>query len=160
LEFVLHDYSTVDDVREYFEGALNMPFTRMGTIREPPLVVLNNFNTDETHVKLMAVTFQNMFPPVDVQKFSVTNTKRVVLFNYNPDDDMVEMRHYFIKRTKEEDSAFSIQQNEEEKKKKIHHIKLSDMGPHMKMSLYKVVEGVFSGETIYHSLCKLNYVFK
>lgn len=63
LEFIVHEYSTVEDVREYFVEALKMPFTGMGTISEPPLVVLNNFNTDETHVKLMAVTFQNMFPP-------------------------------------------------------------------------------------------------
>lgn len=89
----------------------------------------------------------------------MNNTKRVVLFNYNPEDEMVEMRHYFVKRTKEEDSSFSIQQNEEEKKKKIHHIRLSDMGPHIKMSLYRVLEGVFEGETIYHSLCKFFLFF-
>ncbi len=63
MEFVVPEYSTQGDVREFFVNALKMPYTSISEITEPPLVVLNNFNTDETHVKLMAVTFQNMFPP-------------------------------------------------------------------------------------------------
>ncbi|KAL0483462.1 hypothetical protein AKO1_014728, partial [Acrasis kona] len=154
LEFSINEYSTAQDIRD-FQTFMKERVVQMGKIREPPMVVLNNFNTDETQVKLMAVTFQNMFPPVDVQKFKVKDAKRVVLFNYDPETEQVEMRHYFVKRPEASGSEADAAEDEEKegapKTRKTQHIRLSDMGPHIKFSLYRVLEGVFTGETIYHS---------
>jgi ribosome biogenesis protein SSF1/2 len=62
-----------------------------------PLVVLNNFTGTEDHIKLMNVTFQNMFPPIDVQTVKLAECRRVVLFNYEKDTDTVEFRQYVVR---------------------------------------------------------------
>lgn len=62
-----------------------------------PLVVLNNFTGTEDHIKLMNVSFQNMFPPIDVQTVKLAECRRVVLFNYEKETDTVEFRQYVIR---------------------------------------------------------------
>ncbi|OQS01029.1 SWI4 1, Peter Pan-like protein suppressor [Achlya hypogyna] len=62
-----------------------------------PLVVLNNFNGTEDHVKLLNVTFQNMFPAIDVQTISLADCRRVVLFHYDKETGHVEFRQYVIR---------------------------------------------------------------
>ncbi|GLE09652.1 hypothetical protein PINS_up021389 [Pythium insidiosum] len=64
-----------------------------------PLVVLNNFTGSEDHIKLMNVTFQNMFPAIDVQTVQLSECRRVVLFNYEKETDTVEFRQYIIRAT-------------------------------------------------------------
>ncbi len=58
----------------------------------PPVVVTNNFGdvTAPPHVKLMRITFQNMFPAINVSTVKLGECRRVVLFNLirrNVDDD-------------------------------------------------------------------------
>lgn len=66
----------------------------------PPLVVLNNFSqSEESQVKLMRVTFQHMFPTINVKTVKLSECRRVVLFNFNKEDGTVEMRHYAIRAT-------------------------------------------------------------
>ena len=63
-----------------------------------PLVVLNNFSqSEESHVKLMKVTFQHMFPTINVKTILLRECRRVVLFHYNKYDGTVELRHYAIR---------------------------------------------------------------
>jgi len=58
---------------------------------------LNNFgSSEEQHVKLMKVTFQHMFPSINVKTVKLAECRRVVLFQLRKDDGMVEMRHYSI----------------------------------------------------------------
>jgi len=61
-----------------------------------PLVVLNNFPSDEEMPKLMAVMFQKLFPPINVQTVKLADCKRVILFSYNKQNKQVELRHYLI----------------------------------------------------------------
>ena len=65
----------------------------------PPLVVLNNFDDPENgrHVKIIAVTFQAMFPAINVKTVKLNECRRVVLVNYNREDDTLDMRHYLIR---------------------------------------------------------------
>ena len=70
----------------------------------PPIVVTNNFgdNTAPPHVKLMRITFQKMFPAVNVADVKLRDVRRVVLFNLTKNeeqDDVVEVRHYAIRAT-------------------------------------------------------------
>ncbi|CAH0514842.1 unnamed protein product [Peronospora belbahrii] len=66
-------------------------------LKSKPLVVLNNFTTPDDHIKLMNVTFQNMFPAIDVQTVALAECRRVVLFNYEKETDTVEFRQYVIR---------------------------------------------------------------
>jgi len=63
--------------------------------RAPPLVVLNNFGT-EPHMKLAAITFQNMFPPINVNTVKLTACQRVLLVDYNKETGRFRLRHYAI----------------------------------------------------------------
>ena len=82
----------------------------------PPIVVTNNFgdHTAPPHVKLLRITFQNLFPQINVSTVKLKDCRRVVLFNLiertnteasDPGDaevssiQIVEMRHYAIKAT-------------------------------------------------------------
>ncbi|GLE05904.1 hypothetical protein PINS_up015085 [Pythium insidiosum] len=47
----------------------------------------------------MNVTFQNMFPAIDVQTVQLSECRRVVLFNYEKETDTVEFRQYIIRAT-------------------------------------------------------------
>mmetsp|Transcript_50656 Transcript_50656/g.68925 ORF Transcript_50656/g.68925 Transcript_50656/m.68925 type:complete len:483 (-) Transcript_50656:107-1555(-) len=77
-------------------------YTSSTLFKTPPLVVLNNFGGNDgapipPHLKLMRITFQNMFPPLDVATMKLSECRRVVLFNLCRDSEKVEMRHYAIK---------------------------------------------------------------
>ncbi|CEP15258.1 hypothetical protein [Parasitella parasitica] len=61
-----------------------------------PLLVLNNFQQPGKEFKVMTAMLQNMFPSVDVQTMQLSEARRVLLFNYNEDTGMVDMRHYSI----------------------------------------------------------------
>lgn len=80
------------------------PYTSAGAFQQPPVVVTNNFGdaTAQPHVKLMRITFQNMFPAINVATVKLADCRRVVLFNMtkNADgEDVVEIRHFAIKAT-------------------------------------------------------------
>jgi len=66
-------------------------------VMTPPLVVLNNFSQSvESHTKLMRVTFQHMFPTINIKTVKLSECRRVVLFHLM-DDGNVEMRHYAVR---------------------------------------------------------------
>lgn len=80
------------------------PFTSAGAFQHPPVVVTNNFGdaTAQPHVKLMRITFQNMFPAINVATVKLADCRRVVLFNMTQNDegqDVVQVRHFAIKAT-------------------------------------------------------------
>ena len=63
----------------------------------PPLVVLNNFSqAEDSHVKLMRVTFQHMFPTINIKTVRLSECRRVALFHLM-EDGTVELRHFAIK---------------------------------------------------------------
>jgi ribosome biogenesis protein SSF1/2 len=75
------------------------PYTTAGLHNHSPIVVTNNFGdaTASPHIKLMRITFQNMFPAINVATVKLSQCRRVVLFNLVGEE--VEMRHYAIKAT-------------------------------------------------------------
>ncbi|CAM9481879.1 unnamed protein product [Ectocarpus sp. 13 AM-2016] len=66
-----------------------------------PLVVLNNFGDKQasSHVKLMKVTLQNMFPSINVATVKLQDCRRVVMFNLDKTNGTVEMRHFAVRAT-------------------------------------------------------------
>ncbi|KAJ3057579.1 hypothetical protein HK097_000046 [Rhizophlyctis rosea] len=92
LTFRISSYSLTRDVLA-LQTRPKSPGTEFKTA---PLVVLNNFNSDERHIKLVATVFQNLFPPIQVQTMKLADARRVILFNLNPETKEVEFRHYSI----------------------------------------------------------------
>ena len=58
--------------------------------------MLNNFNEQEKHLKLVATMLQNLFPPIKLQTIKLADARRVILFHYNKETDRIEFRHYAV----------------------------------------------------------------
>lgn len=63
-----------------------------------PIVVLNNFSLpgNPQFVPLLEATFRSLFPTVNVQLTQTAHIRRIVLFQYIPENELVEVRHYYI----------------------------------------------------------------
>jgi len=97
LSFKVKRFSLAKQVRAVQRRPID---TSSGIFQTAPVVVTNNFGGAEesAHVKLMRITFQNMFPAVDVGKVKLSDVRRVVLFNLLKDEDEeVEVRHYAVR---------------------------------------------------------------
>lgn len=92
LTFKLNEYSLMKDV----VSILKRPKTIGQQFRNPSLAVLNGFNGEDSHIKLMTTVFQNMFPSLKVQKVKLSDIGRCSVFNYNPETGCVDFRHYNI----------------------------------------------------------------
>ena len=58
-------------------------------------------------MKLMAITFQNMFPAIDVATVKLADCRRVARFHVDKESGEIEFRHYFI-RTKAADTSRQV----------------------------------------------------
>ncbi|XP_014208965.1 protein Peter pan [Copidosoma floridanum] len=65
--------------------------------KHSPLVVLNKFSGEGMQLKLMTTMFQNMFPTINLATVNLSNLRRCVCLNYNPDTKQIDFRHYAIK---------------------------------------------------------------
>ncbi|CCI40365.1 unnamed protein product [Albugo candida] len=68
-------------------------------LQHKPLVVLNNFASPEDHIQLLNVMFQSIFPPIDIQTVKLSECRRVVLFNFDKETNLIEFRQYVIRAT-------------------------------------------------------------
>lgn len=120
LMFRIHNYSLGRDVL----SSLKKQMTNKKLFSHAPLAILNNFTGEGSHVKLMASVFQNMFPTINVTKVTtfffhsgsrsifidfrfiiffglmqvkLSEIRRCVILNYDPETQLVEFRHYAIK---------------------------------------------------------------
>ncbi|XP_061401729.1 protein Peter pan-like [Musca vetustissima] len=92
LTFKVHQFTLARDVISQHKKQ----FIDEGMFKHSPLVVMNNFTGDGKHLKLMAHTFQNMFPAINLAEVNIATIRRCVLFSYNPETNLVDMRHYSI----------------------------------------------------------------
>jgi len=120
LSFKVNQFSLTRQVR----AVQRRPYDSQQAFSHAPIVVTNNFgdNTAAPHVKLMRITFQNMFPAINVASVKLVDCRRVVLFNFmrrdvkeeeksekenqnddspekEEEDEEVEVRHYAIRAT-------------------------------------------------------------
>ncbi|KAJ8679028.1 hypothetical protein QAD02_014815 [Eretmocerus hayati] len=65
--------------------------------KHSPLIILNRFSGEGMQLKLMASMFQNMFPTINLATVNLSNMRRCVCLNYNPDTKLIDFRHYAIK---------------------------------------------------------------
>uniref|UniRef100_A0A182MR80 Brix domain-containing protein n=1 Tax=Anopheles culicifacies TaxID=139723 RepID=A0A182MR80_9DIPT len=92
LTFKLHQYTLAKDVI----SNTRKQFVDDECFKTAPLVILNSFSGEGKHLKLMASTFQNMFPPINLSKIKLSSLKRCVLLSYNPVSKLIDLRHYSI----------------------------------------------------------------
>jgi len=91
LTFRVHKYTLSREVA----AAQRNPRAPPNAFLSPPLVVLNNFG-DAPHQKLATITFQNLFPPINVRKVKLSTCQRVVLIDYDKESGRFQFRHYTI----------------------------------------------------------------
>ncbi|XP_058128822.1 protein Peter pan isoform X1 [Anopheles ziemanni] len=92
LTFRVHQYTLAKDVI----NSARKQFVDEDCFKAAPLVILNNFSGEGKHLKLMASTFQNMFPSINLSTVNLSSLKRCVLLSYNPVSKLVDLRHYTI----------------------------------------------------------------
>jgi len=78
-------------------SALKHPQTFPKQFEHAPLLVMNGFQEDSIHIKLIATMFQNMFPSINVATVDLSTIKRCVLLSLDPVNGFIEFRHYNIK---------------------------------------------------------------
>jgi ribosome biogenesis protein SSF1/2 len=112
LSFRVHQFSLSRQIK----SLQKRPVSYTASLSEnPPVVVTNNFGdaSASPHVKLMRITFQNLFPAINVSTVKLSECRRVVLFNFTEEDtteeeqikgegpkrQIVQMRHFAVKAT-------------------------------------------------------------
>jgi len=81
------------------------PYYTMSLYDHPPVVVTNNFGDAAAppHVKLMRITFQALFPAINVATVNLSECRRVVLFN-------------LVRRRKQKETTEGDEKKEKKKK--------------------------------------------
>ena len=116
LTFRIHRFSLMKHVQKLQRRPMNV--NSLSITSNPPIVVTNNFGdvNSPPQIKLMRITFQNMFPAINVASVQLKECRRVVLFHLlesesgDSDDgsaeqpsskktQRIEVRHYAIRAT-------------------------------------------------------------
>ncbi|EJD05737.1 Brix-domain-containing protein [Fomitiporia mediterranea MF3/22] len=96
LTFRVEKYSLSKDILNTKKHARSMGLEYL----TPPLLVLASFPqpspTTPPHLTLLMKSFQSLFPPLSPQTLTLSSARRVVLVQYDPDHDTVDVRHYLI----------------------------------------------------------------
>jgi ribosome biogenesis protein SSF1/2 len=89
LTFRVHQFS----LSKHIQKLQRRPMTIKSLLDHPPIVVTNNFGdqTAPPQVKLMRITFQNMFPAINVATVKLKECRRVVLFHLVEEEVDVEV---------------------------------------------------------------------
>ena len=111
LTFRVHRFSLSKNIQKL----QRRPVNAKSLLDSPPIVVTNNFGdqTAPPQVKLMRITFQNMFPAINVANVKLKDCRRVVLFHLIEDESFdeeakkdtpaskqrIEIRQYAIRAT-------------------------------------------------------------
>lgn len=74
-------------------AALRRPQTFPKQFEHAPLLVMNGFQDESIHVKLIATMFQNMFPSINVATVDLSTIKRCVLLSMDSVNGLIEFRH-------------------------------------------------------------------
>uniref|UniRef100_A0A915DEN7 Brix domain-containing protein n=1 Tax=Ditylenchus dipsaci TaxID=166011 RepID=A0A915DEN7_9BILA len=172
LHFKVQNYSLARDVL----SSQKRPVIFEEQFQTSPLVILTGFNQPgKKHLNLVQTVIQNMFPSIDVDTLKLKNIRRALLASYDPENDIVEIRHYALKAVPSvsdfseymlnpgvlSDSEFEGEQVELDLPQDVSNrglmkgqktkIRLIEIGPRMSWKLMKIEEGINSGEVLYHS---------
>mmetsp|Transcript_13478 Transcript_13478/g.24165 ORF Transcript_13478/g.24165 Transcript_13478/m.24165 type:complete len:358 (-) Transcript_13478:724-1797(-) len=91
LSFKVLEYSLQNEVKALQRRPLILSNE---DFRDPPLLVMHRFGGASDEMRVMKATFENMFPALDVRTIHLSRVRRVLLIEYDPDEDAVHIRHY------------------------------------------------------------------
>ncbi|KAL0238325.1 hypothetical protein GEMRC1_012798 [Eukaryota sp. GEM-RC1] len=146
-----------------------------------PLLILSGFgsspNLPESALQLMSTTFQQVIPSIDIEKIKLTQCRRTLLV-HKQSDDSIEIRHYTISSNKAVSSSTltALAKNKLPKNVDLGDIddvadvlsrdghdtdtedgssrskvKLVEIGPRIRLSLYRIEDGLCGGNVLLHS---------
>ena len=172
--FKVEGYSLRKDIQK-MTGIIYPP--NCPEMSTPPLLILNGFNKGGEELKTLRLVLQQLFPPVQASVTQVNKFRRCVLFNYNEEDNTVDMRHYVVKvrDSRKEDIHEEIlkddmmidddnnmnvngEQNvllpitsngKENVEKRKSYVKLIDIGPRMRLRLLSIYSDFMKGKVLY-----------
>ncbi|XP_012539186.1 protein Peter pan [Monomorium pharaonis] len=93
LTFKIHSFCLARDVI----SMLKKQMVYQEAFKTSPLLVLNNFSGEGMQLKLIASTFQNMFPTINLTTVNLSTIRRCICLNYNATSKTIDFRHYTIK---------------------------------------------------------------
>lgn len=99
ITFNVLDYSLGKDIKKFLKRPKSL---NKEDVLNPPLLVLNGFNTkgtnadDENVEKIIISMFQNIFPPLNPHKTQLNSIKRVLMLHKDSKTKEISLRHYFI----------------------------------------------------------------
>ncbi|KYM92883.1 Suppressor of SWI4 1 like protein [Atta colombica] len=93
LTFKIHSFSLTRDVISMLKKQL----VYEEAFKSSPLLILNNFSGEGMQLKLIASTFQNMFPTINLTTINLSTIRRCICLNYNTTSKTIDFRHYAIK---------------------------------------------------------------
>ncbi|KMQ97227.1 protein peter pan, partial [Lasius niger] len=93
LTFKIHSFALARDVI----SILKKQMVYEEAFKNAPLVILNNFSGEGMQLKLVASTFQNMFPTINLTTINLSTIRRCICLNYNMTSKTIDFRHYAIK---------------------------------------------------------------
>lgn len=93
LTFKINQYSLASDITQ----SQLRPRCPKDLFKNSPLIVLSGFGSEEQHLKLTTIMFQNIFPAIDVNTVKLSSCQRIVLLNYDRESKCIDFRHYSIR---------------------------------------------------------------
>jgi len=98
-------FSLMSDIRGLVESGGGIGLSKQDE-QFPPVAILNGFkNSSNEFVNLLCEAIKGLIPPIDISKINTKTCRRVVLFNYNADSNVLSIRHFRVKI----DSAATIE---------------------------------------------------
>ncbi|WRT65619.1 uncharacterized protein IL334_002564 [Kwoniella shivajii] len=99
LTFRVNKYSLMKDLVN--SSLRNVGKSPGGEYRNPPLLVMNNFQQPANgsalpQLRLMSTMFQGLFPPIQVEKSALPTFRRVLLLSYSHQTGCISFRHFTI----------------------------------------------------------------
>lgn len=92
LQFKVEKYTLMSQVRASHKRPVNLN----ALFNTSPLVVMDAFDMSKPEEKLITVTFQNLFPAINVATVKLADCKRVLLMRKDKESGCIEFRHYAI----------------------------------------------------------------
>ena len=88
----------MSDIRSLLESGGGIGLSKQDE-QFAPVAILNGFKNASSNefVTLLCEALKGLIPPIDISKINTKTCRRVVLFNYDADSNILSIRHYRVK---------------------------------------------------------------
>ena len=98
-DFRVERFSLISDLRKNLQsGGIALS---KGDEQFAPVAILNGFkNSSNEFAALLCEALKGLIPGIDINKINVKTCRRVILFNFTPETNMLSIRHYRVNLAK------------------------------------------------------------